>query len=151
MIFTAQRSAITRVAILTLLAISMFAGSPALATSDNGAIHVSDANCHEDDGYTACMTAEGVANETVTPSGNAIHSGYVRSTFTLTDPAGVLIHEGEAESHFYRLDKDDLLHMLSNRTSSTMTRSDGVTCTFSYTAHLANGQIQFEHNETECH
>jgi hypothetical protein len=151
MIFAAQRSMIARITMLALLAISVFAGSPAFATSGNGAIHISDTNCHDDDGYIACMTAEGVANETITPSGNAIHSGHVRTTFTLTDPAGVLIHEGESESHFQRLHKDEMLHLLSDRSSSTMTRADGVTCTFSYTAHLANGQLQFEHNETECH
>jgi hypothetical protein len=151
MFFAAQRSIIARVVMLVFLAIGVFTGSPAFATAENGAIHISDSNCHDDDGYIACMTAEGVANETITPSGNAIHSGYVRSTFTLADPAGVLIYEGESQSHFQRLDKDEMLHMLSDHSSSTMTRSDGLTCTFSYTAHLANGQIQFEHRETECH
>ncbi len=148
---TMHRSMIEAIAVLTFLVLGVGAGSPVLAASGNGAIHISDSNCHDDDGYTTCMTAEGVANETITPSGNAIYSGHVRTTFTLTDPTGALVYTGSSESHFNRLDKDAMLHMLSSRATSTMTRSDGVTCTFTSIVHLANGQIQFDHTETECY
>ncbi|HEY0606348.1 MAG TPA: hypothetical protein VGD58_25720 [Herpetosiphonaceae bacterium] len=150
MMFAAQRSIFVGLTVLALGVMSLLIGSPAQAAPGNGAIRISDSNCHDDDGYLACMTAEGVANETITPSGNAIYSGYVRSTFILTDPAGALVYEGSSESHFQRLDKDELMHMLSNHVSSTTTSSAGVTCTFTYAVHLANGQIQFDLSETEC-
>lgn len=150
MMLTAQRSVWRGLTVLALVVMGCLAGSPVHAATGNGAIRISDSNCHDDDGYVACMTAEGVANETITPSGNAIYSGYIRSTFILTDPAGALVYEGTSESHFQRLDKNELLHTLSNQVSSTTTRSDGVTCTFTYAVHLANGQIQFELTENEC-
>lgn len=150
MMFAARRSMFIGLTMLVFVVMGALAGSPAQAAPGNGAIRISDSNCHDDDGYLACMTAEGVANETITPSGNAIYSGYVRSAFVLTDPAGALVYEGESASHFQRLDKNELLHMLSNHVTSTTTRSDGVTCTFTYAVHLANGQIQFDLSETEC-
>lgn len=151
MMFGIRRSVLIGMAVLALLVMSLSAGSPVYASSGNGAIRISDSNCHDDDGYIACVTAEGVANETITPSGNAIYSGYVRTTFILSDPSGALVHEGSSTSHFQRLDQDEMLHMLSNHASSTIMMSDGTTCTFTYAVQLANGQIQFEHNVTECH
>lgn len=148
--FAARRSVCVGLTVLALGVMSVLIGSPAHAAPGNGAILISDSNCHDDDGYLACMTAEGVANETITPSGNAIYSGYVRSTFILTDPAGALVYEGSSTSQFQRLDKDELMHMLSNHVSSTTTSSAGVTCTFIYAVHLANGQIQFDLAENEC-
>lgn len=148
--FVVRRSRIVGALVLMLLVMGMFAESPVRAAPGNGAIRISDANCHDDDSYVACMTAEGVANETITPSGNAIYTGHVRATFILRDPAGALVYEGTSESHFQRLDTDGLLHVLSQQLSSTMTRADGTTCTSTYRAHLANGEIQFEHNETVC-
>ena len=150
MMVTIQRSLLVGGVLLLFLTLGVGAGSPVLAAPGNGALHISDSNCHDDDGYTACMTAEGVANETITPSGNAIYSGSVRTTFSLINPAGALVYTGDSQSQFNRLDKDAMLHMLSSHATSTLTRSDGVTCTFTYSAHLANGQIQFDHTETEC-
>lgn len=148
--FVARRSRIVGVLVLMLLVMSVFAESSVHAAPGNGAIHISDAHCHDDDGYITCFTAEGVANETITPSGNAIYTGYVRVTFILRDPAGTLVSEGSSESHFQRLDTDGLLHVLSQQLSSTMTRADGTSCTSTYHAHLVNGEIQFEHDETVC-
>ncbi|HEX6292239.1 MAG TPA: hypothetical protein VFZ66_23825 [Herpetosiphonaceae bacterium] len=148
--FTVQRTVVVAVTVLTLLVVGVVAGAPAYATPGSGAIRISDSNCHDDDGYTACMTAEGVANETFTPAGHAIYTGQVRATFRLTDPAGALVYEGESTSHFQRLEKDELLHLLSQQIRSTTTRADGVTCTFTYTMHLVNGEIQFDRSETEC-
>lgn len=148
--FVARRSRVVGALVLMLLTMGVLAESPAHAAPGNGAIKIRDANCHDDDGYVACMTAEGVANETITPAGNAIYSGHVRATFILHDPAGTLVYEGSSESHFQRLDTDGLLHVLSQQLSSTLTRADGTTCTSTYRAHMVDGAIQFEHDETVC-
>ena len=139
---------ITVMLVLSVLAVG--APTPATAASSSGAIRISDAHCHEDDGYIACMTAEGVATETITPVGNAIYTGYMKTTSSVTDPAGDLVFESTGTSHYQRLFKDDLLHLLSTRARTTITRSDGVVCTFTSTFHEVSGQVQFDQTESEC-
>ncbi len=139
--------------LLALVALTVLAGglpAAAFAAASNGAIHLEDAHCHDEgNGYVICYDTKGVTTETLTPSGNAIYTGNVRSTATVYF-RGELISTASTTRHYARIFFDELLQVLGERITTTEVIVGGKTCTYTYTVHMANGEIQFENNEVVC-
>ena len=139
------------IVMLVLSVLTLGLPAPAAAASRSGAIHMSDAHCHDEgNGYITCFTAEGVTTETLTPTGNAIYTGHLRSSATVFDAAGHVVTTSSGMRHYHRLSQDEMLHVLAEHMRTTFTMPDGSICTTTYAVHLANGQLQFEHSATEC-
>ncbi len=139
-----------------LLAVSIVGGSlpsVAAAASSSGAIKIADQHCHtEPDGYTTCFAVDGVATETVTPSGNTSYTGHMKTAFTAYDAAGARLATTTGTNHAVRLFKHggEQVQVLTERVTSTTTLADGSACTSTYTMQYVNGQIRFHTVEHVC-
>jgi hypothetical protein len=139
-----------------LLAVGIIGGSlpsVAAAAASNGAIKIADQHCHtEPDGYTTCFAVDGVATETVTPSGNTSYTGNMKTAFTAYDAAGTLVATTTGRNHAVRLFKagGEDVHVLAERLNSTTTLADGSVCTYTYTMQYVNGEIRFHTVEHVC-
>ena len=140
--------------LFALLVVTVVAGGLPMtvvaAAASNGAMHLEDTHCHDEgNGYVICYDTKGVTTETLTPSGKAIYTGNVRSTATVYF-RGELISTTSTTRHYARIFFDELLQVLGERITTTEVIVGGKTCTYTYTVHAANGELQFENNEVVC-
>jgi hypothetical protein len=111
-----------RLIVFALVALSLLAGgvpTNAFAAASSGAHHLNDSHCHDEgNGYVICYDTTGVATETLTPSGNAIYTGKVRSTATVYF-RGELVSTTSSTRQYHQLWFDELLQVLGDRMSTT--------------------------------
>ncbi len=150
----------TRFILLTLLALSVLVGglpTAASAAARNGANVVNLEDAHEEpDGTITYITLKGVTTETLTPTGNTIHTGNLRTTATVYDANGALVLTSAGTQHQLRLVKDPStgdatpFHVWSDRLATTVTYPDGRVCTFTFTIQYVNGQFRIMNDEVVC-
>ncbi|MDQ3356332.1 MAG: hypothetical protein M3502_06400 [Actinomycetota bacterium] len=132
---------------LTLLASLAVAGSVA-ATPGNGAQVFDESGCLAVDSGTICFDIRTVQKVTETPSGNFLYRGRGESSYSFTG-AGRL--EGcssstSDESNYHYLVRDGVSQVAGDRYREELSvdcLGQTGTCTFSYQAHFANGEVQF--------
>jgi len=142
------------VAALTLVA-SLAVASSASAAPGNGADVVRQNECFTEFYYgTFCFDAKYVENSTETPSGNLSYHANGKSAFTFT---GEGVRQGCNSSHSSKLNyhyllKDGFRHESGSHQTGEFSVDCGyqADCTFSYDAHYANGQLQFERPKFNC-
>ena len=136
-----------------------FRAPTAQAASENGAyvLNVQECNEYEGDeyegdeyeGYTECITAKGVVNEIITPSGNTSFVTNDHYSVSVTNPEGNVVFAKSVKSQYHSLTRDDDLREFRSRIQATF-NIDGELCTASYAFHEVNGEVQFEREEYTC-
>ena len=142
-----------RLILLALVAVSLLAGglpTVAAAASSTGAIKISGQHCHPDGEFTTCFAVEGVATETITPSGNISYTGHMKTMATVYDAEGTQVSTITGTNHAVRVFKEGDVHVLAERYNSTTTLANGSVCTYTYTMQYVNGEIRFHTVENVC-
>jgi hypothetical protein len=155
-----EAHAMKRFIVFAIFALTLSVGSlpsAAFAAARSGAQVVDLEHSHEEpDGSITYFTLKGETNSTLTPEGNTIYTGNVRTTATMYDGAGNRVLTSEGTQHQARLTKDpstgnsENLHVWSDRLASTITYPDGRVCTFILAIQYANGQFQIWTDEVVC-
>jgi hypothetical protein len=137
-----------RLAIRFILVVTLFLPvSSALAASEHGAQVVKDSYCFEYEGSTICYDNMAVVNEVTTPSGNTIFMGNGWSSYSQTDPSGVVVYQNSLKYHTHGLMMDSVLYEFGQFFTYSIDVGGG-TCTINYAFHLVNDKIQFERSTT---
>jgi hypothetical protein len=143
---TAQH--ILRLGIGLILAVTLLLPTPALAAPDHGTYVFKDSYCIDYEGSLICYTNMAVVHETTTPSGNTSFVGNGQSSYTQTDPSGVVVYEDSLSYHTHGLMMDSVLHEFGQFFTYSVDAGSGI-CTINYAFHVVDNQIQFERS-TSC-
>ncbi len=149
--------AIVSVSLLTIMAVmagGMTAARPALAASSTSATPYSYSDCYSQldytgEEYTVCLSGKGVYTQALTPSGVELYTLSMRSSYTVTDSSGTVIAQGSRQSNLTGVNRDDMVQVLADHVKGTFSIDDTI-CTYSYAVHIANGQLQFDRDNTGC-
>ena len=121
----------------------------ARADTGNGATVLHDnPQCFVEGAFTICLASKGVVNDTTTPSGNESDVYNVVQTVTVYYGATVVVTD-TFNVRYHGLGKNGTVQEQSDHECEVYTFA-GTTYTFSYDSHIANGQIQYQSNGTQC-
>jgi len=140
--------------VLTSAALGLLALAPATAYADpgNGAQKINEHVCYGvGSDFTLCFTNRGELNNTLTPSGNYMVEENLAFLVEGAGPASSYRDSGRFHEHF--LYKDGSLQELQSRQRETLsirTPDFNADCTFYFTYHEANGQVQYRRVVNVC-
>ena len=129
--------------LVTSLTVLMGSAVSAAAPKANGSTVINVDTCAPlIGGGTVCITAKGVINETVTPSGKTNYVTNYREEINVLDTDGQVVTTYTSKEHFHALSMDGVLHQMSDRSRFTVTNF-GETFCVQYHVQFSNGEDQF--------
>jgi hypothetical protein len=138
-----------KLGIVFILALTLsLPATSSLAASENEAQVFRDSYCLEYEGSTICYANRGVITETTTPSGITVFHGSGWSTYSETDPSGIVVYQDSLTYLTQGLQRESVLSEYAQFFSYSETRVGGGTCTIDYAFHFVNNEIQFERATT---
>ena len=141
------------IAFLMVLAMMATLGGVAAAAPGNGngatPVNIHDCTTYSD-GFTECFDVHAVSNDTVTPSGNESYMSNGQGCLTVYDPSGAIYYQSCEDIHYSYHYQNGEVHEAGMSYEYTYTYPDGTTCTYEYSGHYANGQLQFERGSSSC-
>ena len=140
----------TGIAVAMAMLIAVGVGvAHARADTGNGATVLHDnPQCFVEGAFTICLASKGVVNDTTTPSGNESDVYNVVQTVTVYYGATVVVTD-TFNVRYHGLGKNGTVQEQSDHECEVYTFA-GTTYIFSYDSHIANGQIQYQSNGTQC-
>ncbi len=145
------------VLMMSLAMLAAFGASASAAPGNgNGAQVVHQHSCDVDTpaaGLTECIDADFEGIDHVTPSGNESQSANGSYCDTISDSAtgDVVYHFCENNVHAHYLFTSDGTVLQEEGVHYTIIEtSGGTTCTELLDLHMANGQVQFDHDDINC-
>jgi hypothetical protein len=142
-----MRRALCRTIVLGVTAALAVAGSVS-ATPGNGATVTKFSDCYSDSGYTTCYDYRYVTNYTLTPSGNSHYVTNGDSSSTTTGPGGYEYSSTDKYHSTYLISKGET--QVDHYSDRYQTVYAGVTCSYRYKFHYANGEVQISVNDYKC-
>lgn len=104
--------------------------------------------CFVEGPFTICLASSGVINSITTPSGIESDVYNVVQTVTVYYGATVIVTDTFAV-RYHGMAQNGAVQEQSDHECEVYTFA-GTTYTFSYDSHIANGQIQYQSNGTQC-
>ena len=118
------------------------------AAPGNGATVTKFNDCYSYSGYTTCYDYRYVSNYTSTPSGNSHYVTNGDSSSTTTGPGGYQYSSTDKFHSTYLIRKGET--QVDHYSDRYETVYAGVTCSFRYKFHYANGEVQISVNDYTC-
>lgn len=142
-----MRRALCRTIILGVTAALAVAGS--VSAAPGGGATVSKVNdCYSYGGYTSCYDYQYVTNFTSTPSGNNLYLTNGHSSSTTTGPGGYQYSSTDNFHSTYLIRKGET--QVSHYSDRYETVYAGITCSYRYKFHYANGEVRVYVTDYEC-
>ena len=139
-------------AVAMLMAVSIAVGvgvHSARAATGNGATVLHDnPQCFVEGDFTICLASKGVINSTTAASGIESDVYNVVQTVTVSYGATVIVTD-TFKVRYHGMGPNGTVQEQSDHECEVYTFL-GTTYTFSYDSHIANGQIQYQSNGTQC-
>jgi hypothetical protein len=142
-----MRRALCRTIILGVTAALAVAGSVSAAPG-NGATITKYNDCYSYDGYTSCFDYRYVSKFTLTPSGNSLYVTNGSYSSTTTGPGGYEYSSTDKYHSTYLIRKGET--QVSHYSDRYETVYAGVTCSYRFKYHYANGELRVSVNDYEC-
>ena len=141
-----MRRALSAISVAVIAALAL-AGTVSAAPG-NGATVQKFGDCYSYSGYTTCYDYRYVFNYTQTPSGNYQYVTNGASRSTTTGPGGYQYSStGTFHDIFLVRETQTQLYHYSDRYQDTY---GGVTCSYRYKYHYANGEVRISVNDYQC-
>jgi hypothetical protein len=139
--------ALYRTAALAVTAALVAVGT-ASAAPGNGATITKLGDCYSYGGYTTCFDYRYVSNSTATPSGNLHYVTNGDSASTTTGPGGYEYSYTDKFHSTYLILKGET--QVSHYSDRYATSYAGVTCTYRFKYHYANGELRISVSDYSC-
>lgn len=144
-----RRWLLTGIAMVAMLIAVGMSFAHARADTGNGAMVLHDnPQCFVEGEFTICLASKGVINDTTSPSGNESDVYNVVQSVTVYHGATVIVTD-TFNVRYHGLGKNGTVQEQSDHECEVYTFA-GTTYTFSYDSHIANGQIQYQSNGSQC-